>query len=231
MITANVISRTFHLKFADSTATCFTIDLDNKQYFITAKHVINSLRTGSEIELYYNGRWEKLPVSLIGHSSNSDVSVFALDFALPAHPLPAIMDGMAYGQDVYFLGFPYGLKSEMGHLNRDFPMPLVKKGIVSAMFFNNANEGKFFYIDGHNNPGFSGGPVVFSQLGNHRLEYKVGGIISGYRYDLENAVVGGQKLDIQYKTNTGIIIAYSIENAIEIIKKNPAGVTIPQIVL
>jgi hypothetical protein len=35
-------------------------------------------------------------------------------------------------------------------MNRNFPLPFVKKALLSAM----ANG--YYYLDGHNNPGFSG---------------------------------------------------------------------------
>lgn len=219
MITANVISRTFHIKFASGIGTCFTIDIDNKQYIVTAKHVVETFKDGDTIEILFNGNWNKLNTRLIGHSKVSDVSVLAIDLTIGGHPLPATADGLAYGQDLYFLGFPYGLKSEIGSLNRDFPLPLVKKGIFSAMFFD--QPGKYFLIDGHNNPGFSGGPVVFKK--NNSNDFNVCGIISSYRYQLEDTFVNDKPTPIQIKSNTGIIISYSIENALDLIKANPNG--------
>ena len=219
MITTNVISRTFHIKYGSGTGTCFTIDIDGKQYFVTAKHVVENLKDGDEIEIYYQNKWAKIKAKLTGHSANADVSVFAIDLLISGHPLHATLMGIAYGQDLYFLGFPYGIKSEVGALNREFPLPLVKKGIFSAMFFD--QPGKYFLIDGHNNPGFSCGPVVYKNLNSN--DFNVGGIISAYRYELENTYLNDNPTPIQTKTNTGIVIAYSIDNALELIKQNPNG--------
>lgn len=219
MITTNVISRTFHIKYGSGTGTCFTIDIDGKQYFVTAKHVIENLKDDDVVEIYYRNIWVEAIVKLTGHSVNADVSVFAIDHYIGGHPLPATIDGIAYGQDLYFLGFPYGIKSEVGELNREFPIPLVKRGIFSAMFFD--QPGKYFLIDGHNNPGFSGGPVVYKKHNSN--DFNVGGIISAYRYELENTYLNDDPTPIQTRTNTGIVIAYSIENALELIKQNPNG--------
>jgi S1-C subfamily serine protease len=219
MITANVISRTFHIKYASGTGTCFTIDVDGKQYFVTAKHVIENLKDNDEVELFYKNAWAKTKVKLTGHSIDADVSVFTIDLHLAGHPLPPTTAGIIYGQDLYFLGFPFGLKSKVGALNREFPLPLVKKGILSAMFFD--VPGKYFLIDGHNNPGFSGGPVVFTNP--YTNEFKVAGIISAYRYELESTYLNDNPTPIQTKTNTGIVIAYTIDNALELIKLNPNG--------
>lgn len=222
MITANVIQRTFHLKYGSGTGTCFTIDIDEKQYFVTAKHIIENLINDEEIELYFKNNWVKVKTKLIGHSTNADVSVFSIEQHIGGHPLPATLDGIVYGQDLYFLGFPYGLKSEVGVLNREFPLPLVKKGILSAIFSDQSE--KYFLIDGHNNPGFSGGPVVYKKSGSN--DFNVGGVISAYRYELENTYFNDTPTPIQIKTNTGIVIAYSIDNALELIKQNPNGTTI-----
>jgi len=97
MITANVISRTFHIKYGAGTGTCFTIDIDGKQYFVTAKHVIENLKDDNEIEIYYQNKWSKIKVKLTGHSVNADVSVFVIDLHIGGHPLPATIDGIVYG--------------------------------------------------------------------------------------------------------------------------------------
>ncbi|MFH4965675.1 serine protease [Gaetbulibacter sp. M235] len=220
MITANVIARTYHIKYKNGTGTCFTIDFEGKQYFVTAKHVIENLKNGEIVELFYKKKWQKVQVKLTGHSKYSDVSVFATDILLNKDlPLPTKFGGIAYGQDLYFLGFPYGLKSEVGSLNREFPFPLVKKGILSAIFME--PPAKYMLIDGHNNPGFSGGPVVFKE-GNSNV-FNVCGIISSYRFELQETYLNNKPTQIKLKANTGIVIAYTIDNAIELIKSNPNG--------
>ena len=219
MITTNVISRVFHIKFAAGIGTCFTIDYEGKQYFVTAKHVIENLTDTDTVELFYQNKWQKLKVNLIGHSKVADVSVFATDINFGNLPLNPTMGGITYGQDLYFLGFPFGLKSEIGALNREFPLPLVKKGIVSAIFTD--QPGKYLLIDGHNNPGFSGGPVVFKPLGNN--DFSVGAVISAYRYNVESTYLNDTPTQLQVKAKTGIVIAYTIDNAFDLIKLNPNG--------
>ena len=99
---------------------------------------------------------KKVQVNLIGHArSNVDISVLTANIQLSA-PLPLeLANSIILGQDVYFLGFPYSIGSDTG-INRDYLIPFVKKGILSAM----DSKSHIFYLDGHNNPGFSGGPVV-----------------------------------------------------------------------
>jgi hypothetical protein len=224
MITANVIHRVFHIKYKDSTGTCFSIDYENKQYIVTAKHVVSGLKNNEFIEINQENVWKTVRVSLVGHSNTADVTVFSIDTIIGILPLPPTNDGMIYGQDAYFLGFPYMINIDTG-MNRNFPLPLVKKGIVSIWYKEENNE--LILIDGHNNPGFSGGPLVFVPPGKPTTQFQVAGIISRYRFQRELIFNSSDEpLEAHYKENTGIIICYNINHAIELIKSNPIGLNI-----
>lgn len=97
---------------------------------------------------------ERLPVPV----AVADVAVFRLRRPItPNHPLPLSVDDMVFGQDCYFLGFPLGLTFDIGEFEY---FPLVKRATVSAK--NHRINGRpILLLDGWNNPGFSGGPVVF----------------------------------------------------------------------
>ena len=217
MITNNVIQRVFYLK-SIKTGTCFTLDIDNKQYFVTAKHIVEDIKDGENIELLYKNKWEKFPIIVVGKNDTLDIFVFAIKTQLLlAHPLPATMEGIVYGQDLYFLGFPYGYYTDIGELNRGFPLPLVKKGILSSL---STKESPRLLIDGHNNLGFSGGPVVFKKPGSEK--FSVAGVVVGfYKEHDEND-------EILENTNSGIIEAPEIKNVIDLINKNPVGTEIPK---
>ncbi|MBD0302410.1 MAG: hypothetical protein ICV85_09595, partial [Tolypothrix sp. T3-bin4] len=141
-------------------------------------------------------------------------------------PLEPSSENIFYGQDVYFLGFPYSLRGHGGEINREFPLPLVKKAIVSMMP-SRENGSDSFYLDGHNNPGFSGSPVIFcnpSEPPSDNNPYKVAAIISGNRINEESVYDENKKrTHLTYKYNTGIIIAHDINHALNIIKANPDG--------
>lgn len=77
-------------------------------------------------------------------------------------------------------------------------------------------------IDGLNNPGFSGGPVYFQPIGQ-KEKHCVAAIISSYRYNWEPIYIKGVKTDAQYQFNTGIVIAYTINHAVDLIDNNPIG--------
>jgi len=234
MITANVLQRVFHIKFGNSSATAFIIDVDEKQYFVTAKHVLKDIKAEDMIEIYHESVWKKLEVKLVGHHDKADVTVFATNNVhLPSHPMTPTMDGIALSQDVFFLGFPLGLMSEAGEINRNFPFPLVKKGCLSSIPIKDPNspDGRYMLIDGHNNRGFSGGPVVFQKtLGG---EFFVCGVIHGYMQDIGDVVPVPTENDTKLVAmqNSGIMKVYSIEHALELINTNPIGCPIPKVTL
>ncbi len=220
MITSNVIQRIFRIKYGDNSATCFLVDVEGFQYFVTAKHVLQirneqgliqkELMAGENVEIFRSNTWGSVQTTSVKHSSCSDVSVFTVTENVQCLPLLASDDGISYGQDLYFLGFPYGISSDIGELNRNFPLALVKKGILSSM--PSKEPGKPFLIDGHNNPGFSGGPVIFKRQDNN--SFQVVGIIHGFKP--EHRTENGQLVPIE-NTNSGIIVVYSISNALELI--------------
>lgn len=220
-ITTNILQRTFQFSFGENQGTCFTIDYDNRQYIVTARHLVEPITDSATIRIKHEKIWKDCPVNLVGHGEGEiDISVLAAGIQIsPQYPLPPTSAGLTLGQDTYFLGFPYGWSSEVGELNDNFPMPLVKKATMSAIDFNP----NLFFLDGHNNPGFSGGPVVFSEVGKPGAQLSVAGVISGYRFRNEPVYLEGKRTPLEFKYNTGIILAYGIKHAIDLISENPIG--------
>ena len=221
-ITTNILQRTFRLRHNNQTGTCFTIDVDNRQYIVTARHLVETISDNGNLELLHDNVWKVLPVRVVGHGTGDiDISVVSADLRLsPTHPLPATTAGIILAQDAYFLGFPYGLANDAGELNRNFPLPLVKKGIVSAVGSRDDNT---VILDGHNNFGFSGGPVV-CHIADRNNELTVIGVVSGYRSDSMSVLHNGKETELTYQYNTGLVIVYKINLAIELINANPIGV-------
>lgn len=226
MVPTNALQRTFRLKYRESTATCFTIDVDGRQYIVTARHALPNISDPVTIQLQHEGTWKDLTCAVVGLGADEvDIAVLAPPHAIsPTHPLEATTKGMYLSQDAFFLGFPYGLHSEIGALNRDFPLPLVKKACVS-LFSLTGSGPKYLLLDGHNNPGFSGGPVVYAVVG-HLPATNVAGVVSGYRFEWDKVFVKDQETDLAFKYNTGIVIAYSIEHAVDLIRSRPIGAPI-----
>ena len=227
MITTNVFERTFRINCKGRVGTCFVITVDNKKYLITARHIAEEIAEVDIVSIYHDSEWVNIPVSLIGHTSKSvDISVLIADLYFSSNnPLPASGHGLAYGQDVYFLGFPNVVDidqaSSLGmEINRNFPMPIVKHAIHSGLGNN-----KHFFIDGYGNPGFSGGPLVFKPSDSQ--DYQVAGVIINYKSEIipvyetklqaENNG-GGIKPIGYFKGNSGTITVSWIQHAIDLIQ-------------
>jgi hypothetical protein len=231
MITSNALQRTLHIKHGESSATGFAIDYDGRQYLITAKHVVEGgfdVARPATIEIFHDNRWKALSVALVGEAKGPiDIAVFAPKIQLaPTHPLPPTTANAFLGQDTYFLGFPFGLQANIGALNRDLPLPLVKRAVLSA-FLTEPDGTQIWLLDGFNNPGFSGGPVLYAPDARRPSSLNVGAVISAYRYAEASVLEGGAETPLKYRYNTGIIIAHCIEHAIEVIEQNPIGFELP----
>jgi len=218
MITANFIHRVFRIKISGTEGTAFTIDVDNREYLVTARHVAESVTTDQEIQLFANGEWESLHAELVGHASGDvDISVLAARVQLTPTNLPmrATSKGVIYGQDVYFLGFPYGYLGRYLFGPSGYPLPFVKRATVSLF------DGSQYLLDGHNNSGFSGGPVVFRKPGEQELN--VAAVVSGYRYVDEPIYAGTEQTPLSFRYNTGIIVTHQIDAALDLIAVKPIG--------
>ncbi len=227
MITSNVIHRVFRIRYGGTEATAFTVDVDQRQYLVTAKHAVTGLTDGSNVDFFAHGAWKPQQVRLVGHApADRDISVLAVNRILtPARlPMPATSVGVIYGQDAFFLGFPYGFTGKYVLTEDGHPLPFVKKATVSLL-----DEG-IFLLDGHNNPGFSGGPVVFTQPGKN--DYSVFAVISGYRAIKEPVYIGdapayaGPNQPLVFRCNTGIIVTWAVDYAVELVRANPVGISL-----
>jgi len=95
------------------------------------------------------------------------------------------------------------------------PLPLVKRATISAL-----DQGAFL-LDGHNNPGFSGGPVVFAPPNSS--DFRVAAVVSGFQAVKQPIFQGTEETAFTYLYNTGIIVAHDIKEATTIIQGNPSG--------
>lgn len=220
MITSNVLNRVFFIKSA-TYGTAFTIDVQGRQYLVSARHVIGDSPPTS-ILFFYQDKWNDLPVRFVGATrGEADISVLATNIRLsPNFPMPADAVGIALGQDVYFVGYPYKMWTDMGKAMAGRPCPFVKKGILAAM--DHSNHVQRLYIDAINNEGFSGGPVLFKPSINS--DFQVAGVVSSFKTEHEPVIDSeGNATDMTVAYNTGFLLAYDIHHAIKIIDRNPIG--------
>lgn len=212
--------------FASDTlqGTCFGVDYENQRFIITAKHIFKrNLKndTTVNISIIVNNQIMNLKAKYyINKDENIDIAVLKLSVILNSNPSINIVSGgaLTLAQDVYFLGYP-----SIGGINfsglgvNNFPIPLVKKAIISGWIdLNKKDSVAILLLDGHNNPGFSGGPVIYYDNSNNMLH--VAGVISGY-YFQENEIIGDKTKMLSFKENSGIISCIDIKGAVDIIKR------------
>lgn len=210
MIPINILQRTFHISYNGATGTGFTIDVEGRQYLVTAKHVVNGLTPESSIDVMRDGAWQGIDIGEVWHSpTGADVALLSLKNQLsPSHQV-VVGNSASYflSQQIYFLGFPFGLHMEAGIINNRYPVPFVKTGIV-ASFSSVIGGSQLIYCDGYNNPGFSGGPIVTVSA---QQQVTVIAVVSAYRYNEDPVLLNGASTGLTYQANTGLVIGYGVE--------------------
>lgn len=227
--TGNVLSLVYQIKFGRESGTAFLIDYDDGQYFITARHIMESAGDGAMAAVELQGINEPMksrPVTvLLGKNKCVDVAVLvpAEKKISSIEPIPYPYN-FAFGQEAYFLGFPYGLftPTTQGAIAVSKHAYISARVSCAALYPDGDKDEVFLLLDGFNNPGFSGGPVVapdlFSPFTNVRM-LKLVGVIAGYRSENMPLNVNGQTMaNASVAANTGIIFATPIEKAVDLIK-------------
>jgi hypothetical protein len=156
--------------------------------------------------------------TLFPPSDKVDIAVLETDEGV-ATPFQVTSErgNLLMGQQVWFLGYPYGIGSRWSN---GVEAPFIKKGTMSAMDATN-QDAVVLYIDGFNNPGFSGGLIVYWDLNKHA--YGIAGVVMGYKEDTAKVLINGQHVDTQLLVNSGILVGYGIEHAIQAIERGQNG--------
>lgn len=215
LITVNFLTRVLLLRTTKGgLGTGFTIEINDRQYLITARHVLPDPDGPNRISLEGPAHVDAIQFDpLPGIHPGADIAVCPVEGRLTRDlAVDPSMHGMAYGQDAYFLGYPYGI----GLGDEQPEAAFVKKCILSAS--THTPDGlHLLYLDGHNNPGFSGGPVIFYK-GADRYQPQIAAIVSGYRIDRAPVEVDGEvDPSVLVQANSGIVIATDIRHAVEAI--------------
>jgi|SRR5579863_7774833 len=243
--TTNILTRIVMVESSYGRGSTFSLDVDGREYWITAKHILTGARhppygavPSKSVSLKIldpdasqEERWLTVEFSVIDPGNDIDIVVLAPPEPLLKNPIPSLpgdSTGIVLGGDCEFLGFPYGGGWRAPFDNgRFFWMPFVKHCNVSALASN--VEPRIWVLDGINNEGFSGGPVI-SRTG---AEQKVFGVVSGYHLEPTEVVSSAAakrpaptpRSHLKVNLNSGFIIAYDISYAIQAIQKSPIGPT------
>lgn len=239
----------------EGTATAFTLDVDGRQYTITAKHVVANLKKEDSLDIYRGDKWVPVKFKIFTCDDPVDIAVLvAPELLTPTPILEPDPKMFFYGQDVYFVGFPYGISMAAPKAIGDRPFPFIKRAAISSSVEIDAEKHVTqLLLDGYNNPGFSGGPVVYRDLNVRTDVFKVAGVVSGFipelvpvvspkplkspdeasevgkaqkwrlRQRLDKSWVEMKDTDTYVPLNTGIVQAYSITPALDVIRQHPVG--------
>jgi Trypsin-like peptidase domain len=260
-VTSNVLKRTFLIQVALSQVksefgTAFTIDVDDRQYIVTAKHVVNTLpnEADSTIQILTKNGWSPLKVKVFKCDDPVDIAVLVPSAQLTvSYPLEPSSVGLEVGEDAYFIGFPYGARSAKTYSSLPGVFGVAKKATVAQFDSMPQRRAQRILLDGYNNPGFSGSPVVYRDLRQSGMVFKVAGVLVDFIYDASPVVKKKQEIqenqitaedrasgDVVFtitdgrfyrveetgelvKLNTGIATAWDIGSAIDLIQKHPIG--------
>jgi hypothetical protein len=225
--------------------TIFSFDLDHREYWVTAKHILTGAKkppygsvTDKSVTLSIldpdvrEKQWISVNLSVLDPGKDIDIVVLAASKPLMANAGTAIPDpSLTLGGDCEFLGYPTvvdGAWQATLEGGRKHWMPFIKHCTISAL----TSEGtKIIFLDGINNEGFSGGPVIWKT----GAEQAIIGVISGFyseRADVVALIQAQGSNDITptptvpavvAQVNSGLFIASSISHAVDAIRRNPIG--------
>jgi hypothetical protein len=211
------MSRTFRIRFGDNIGTAFYIEVGGTNFLATAKHIVPHLAAGESIAIRNNEDWQLLEVErTTACQEGTDVAVIKLVQPFgEAIGHDQLDSAIAVGQDVGYCGFPLGLENEALPDAPQWPLPLVKSGMLSgARMRDGVRE---YMFDTLNNIGFSGGPIIKRDPDG----LKVVGIVSGYHFDAPLSVQqrndAGHFSDIpdyRVRPNSGFMIGTPILRAV-----------------
>jgi len=225
MIPQDVLQKVFFLKKGDGVGTCFLVSIENRDYLVTAKHIFPDCAHNEKVnfEIFHETGWNRFEAVAKCHK-NQIIDIVVLDIDKSDVKNQSFTLGnrnCSISQDCFFLGFPFGRKmddSDAFAANNGFPLPFVKKAVVSSMVTDTSGATQIF-LDGHNNPGFSGGPVVIVDLVESNVskenKMRIVGVISAYVVDPKE--IRTPFGDLVIRENSGIVISYSFEHVFEIL--------------
>jgi hypothetical protein len=238
----------------EGTATAFTYDVDGREYLITAKHVVQGLRDDDKIDIFIHNDWRPIRVKIFRCDDPIDIAVLIPPYQLTVN-FPLTNEGsFQFGQDAYFIGFPYGMRNSLLGMNGPYPLALIKRGTISTLVpIDVGKKASMILLDGYNNPGFSGGPIVFRDFHESGFVLRVVGVVHGFYPEVvptmkprdiaqpadASAEAKSQPWRVQQRKdgswfeyidsgefvalNTGIVQGFILQPAIDLIRQHPTG--------
>jgi S1-C subfamily serine protease len=258
-VTSNVLERVLNVRVGKGTshegkATAFTLDLDGREYLITAKHVVKELKSDDQIEVFSDDKWLPIQVKIFRCEDPIDIAVLIPPYQLTVNFPLSFGNTFFFGQEAYFVGFPYGMQSSAQGINGPYPLPIIRRGAFAGRVAESpAKKAIQLLLDGFNNPGFSGSPVVYREPNQGEVVMNVAAVISGFKPDISTVMkehnirskesaspaakaepwriiqrANGSWFELvdsdkHVVLNTAIVSAYEISPAIDLIRQHPIG--------
>lgn len=224
-VTAGALFAVVKMRTTLGMCSGFRLALPPKLYLVTARHCVPTGPGERRFEIWKDEKWVQSQGSFI-FPGNAEVDIAAVELTdkiLGDRGLPW-GGGVQIGGPVYFLGYPSNLATR-GKVPAPAgfgEIPFVKAGVLSAIDARQEDR-MVHYIDGHNNSGFSGGPIVHRSAESG--QYRVFAVVSGYRAETA-AVLKSRDLqrpdakayeDLFVRSNSGIVVGYSVKHIVDAI--------------
>jgi len=236
LIDSRIVRSTFRISYKDRYGTAFSLNRKGKQYLVTARHVVEGIKSGEILNIHpWSREYQNVMnhfdrdqigfnVTLIGVGDEDiDVAVLSCEVLISnEQSLIADSTGLSEGWSVHILGYPFGDISENYLWTCGLPAPSIVEGVLCG--FSRQGETKLLKIDGPSVDGFSGGPVVFRKEENNLSSLQIAGILRGA--DRIVSFETDDPTNIETTRITGdrfYSIAFDISHAVEIIDANPIG--------
>jgi hypothetical protein len=234
--TVNILQRVMMIEYNKERGTVFSMDIEGREYWVTARHILTGAKSKPfgrypdktvDVKLLNPGgdgeQWLSEKFKVLQPVEDVDVAVLVpiANILTDVQPSPpAKSEGMLFGGNCEFLGYAYGggwrAKWDTG---KSYWMPYIKRCGVSGM----DTDTHLWILDGINNAGFSGGPVIHGT----GADLKIAAVISGYVQEPTDVIRGAADAPAAPKDrvnlNSGFILAYDISYAVDLIKANPTG--------
>ena len=202
-----LLDQVFRIHHADNVGSGFTVEINGGKYFVTAAHVVEGLEASNILE--FTHRDGDVPCRVLDIRrpvSDLDIAILRLDRDLYSWPdVKYNAEGLYLGCECGFLGFPFGMSADGLPDSEGWPTPFLKKGWLAGSK-SVSSTGRRFFLDGHNNKGFSGGPAFFVNPNTGATH--VFGVVTHYRKELaereDNSIIK------EITVNAGIVECDSI---------------------
>jgi len=192
----SVYYRVLMIRTDKGLGTGFTLDVDGRQYLVTAKHIVRGLEPETAVQMArYDAsgkvKYVDFRMRVLMCDDPVDIAVLLppeqLTLSTPMEPASS-GNSPVFGQDLYFVGFPFGRLYMQATATPEImlrsPFAYIRRAILSSMNTLQTHDRTIteYLLDGYNMGGFSGSPVVY-HAGSGSGDVRVVAVICSYTID------------------------------------------------